>query len=126
PLLERIGCRTLVAAPAPVWGNLHVVEVETSGGAPDAADAAWRLDAPATLVFTSGSTGTPKAALHTLGNHVASARGVVSFFGFGPGDRWLLNLPLYHVGGLAVLFRCVLAGAAVVLPGEGEPIEKTV
>jgi O-succinylbenzoic acid--CoA ligase len=33
-----------------------------------------------------------------------------------PGDRWLLSLPLYHVGGLAILFRCALGGAGVALP----------
>jgi len=33
-----------------------------------------------------------------------------------PGDRWLLSLPLYHVGGLAILVRCALAGAAVAVP----------
>jgi O-succinylbenzoic acid--CoA ligase len=124
-LLERIGCDTLVASPDPVWTGLCVIEIETSGGA-DAPGTAWRLDAPATLVFTSGSTGTPKAALHTLGNHVASARGSVTFFDLQPGDRWLLNLPLYHVGGFAVLVRCVLAGATVVLPGESASIEDTV
>ena len=31
-------------------------------------------------------------------------------------DGWLLSLPLFHVGGLAILFRCFLAGACVVLP----------
>ncbi len=40
----------------------------------------------------------------------------------GPGDRWLLTLPLYHVGGLAILFRCLLGGAAVVLPGQTKDI----
>ncbi|MEP0547708.1 MAG: o-succinylbenzoate--CoA ligase [Rhodothermales bacterium] len=131
-LLERIACRTLVAEPDPAWGGFDVIEAEylTSyrrpGGASLHEPSDWRLDAPATLVFTSGSTGTPKAALHTLGNHVMSARGSVAFFGFGPGDRWLLDLPLYHVGGLAVLVRCVLAGAAVVLPTRGVPVEETV
>ena len=32
-----------------------------------------------------------------------------------PDDRWLSCLPLYHVGGLAVLFRSCLYGTAVVL-----------
>ena len=125
-LLERIACRTLVAAPDPSWVGLRAFEVETSGGAPAAPDTDWRLTAPATLVFTSGSTGTPKAALHTLGNHIASARGAVAFFDLRPGDRWLLSLPLYHVGGLAVLVRCVLVGATVVLSREGATIEETV
>jgi len=30
-------------------------------------------------------------------------------------DRWLLSLPLFHVGGLSILFRCFLQGATVVL-----------
>ena len=34
------------------------------------------------------------------------------------GDRWLLGLPLYHVGGLAVLFRALVSGATVVLAGK--------
>ena len=75
------------------------------------------LDRDATLVFTSGSTGTPKAALHTLQNHVASAAGSNANIPVNPGDRWLLSLPLYHVGGLAILFRCALGGAVVALPG---------
>jgi O-succinylbenzoic acid--CoA ligase len=77
------------------------------------------LERDATLVFTSGSTGTPKAALHTLANHVWSARGAATNLPLAAGHRWLLSLPLYHVGGLAVLVRCALAGAAVALPDAG-------
>ena len=61
----------------------------------------------------------PKAALHTVGNHVASARGVIERMGLEAGDRWLLDLPLYHVGGLGVVVRCALAGAAMALPAPG-------
>ena len=76
----------------------------------------WPLGRPATVVFTSGSSGTPKAALHALGNHYWSARGSNENIPLAPGDRWLLSLPLYHVGGLAIFFRCLLAGATVVVP----------
>ena len=76
-------------------------------------------DRPATIVFTSGSTGTPKAALHTWRNHLYSAKGSNANLPLHPGDRWGLSLPLYHVGGLAILVRCALAGAAVVLPESG-------
>ena len=76
------------------------------------------LSHPATIAYTSGTTGTPKAALHTVGSHVWSARGLTEAIPLVPEDRWLLNLPLYHVSGLAIVYRCALAGAAVVLPGS--------
>ncbi len=74
------------------------------------------LSQPATILFSSGSTGLPKAILHNWGNHYYSALGSNENITLEPGDRWLLSLPLYHVAGIAVLFRCFLAGATVVLP----------
>lgn len=75
-------------------------------------------DRPATIVFTSGSTGVPKAVLHTCGNHYYNALGSNTNLPLTVGDRWLLNLPLHHVADIGILFRCLLAGAAVVLPGK--------
>ncbi len=72
-----------------------------------------RLDDPVTVVFTSGTTGQPRAVLHSLANHYYNALGSNQNIGLEPGDVWLLSLPLYHVGGLGILFRCFLAGAAV-------------
>ena len=71
---------------------------------------------PATLLFTSGSTGQPTGVLHAWSNHLYSAKGANANMPLGTGDRWLLSLPLYHVGGLAILVRCALAGAAVAVP----------
>lgn len=82
------------------------------------------VDQPATIVFTSGSSGTPKAALHTMGNHYFSAEGANQNIPVGPGDRWLLSLPLYHVGGLAILFRCWLAGATAVIARPDESLRE--
>ncbi len=92
--------------------------VEEEGGFREAAPR-LAVDQPATMVFTSGSTGVAKAVLHSVGNHYFSARGSNENIALGPGDRWLLALPLYHVGGLGVVFRCVLAGATVVVPESG-------
>lgn len=74
------------------------------------------LDQPATVVLTSGSTGDPKPVLHSLGNHLDSAAAANANMTLQPGDRWLLSLPLHHVAGLGVVFRCAIAGAAVAVP----------
>jgi o-succinylbenzoate---CoA ligase len=84
------------------------------------------LDRPVTAVFTSGSTGTPKAALHTWGNHYYNALGSNRNILLQPGHRWLMSLPLYHVGGLGILFRCLTAGAVMVLPPPDEPLQQTI
>mgnify|MGYP001198997060 CR=1 FL=1 len=78
----------------------------------------------ATIIFTSGSTGHPKAALHSLDNHLYSAMGAHENMPFGPGDRWLLSLPLYHVGGLAILVRALWGGGAVVFTDKERPLHE--
>ncbi len=67
------------------------------------------------IFFTSGTTGKPKGALISLEAHLASAHMSAERLGAFPTDRWLLNLPMYHVGGLAIVFRTALAGATIVL-----------
>ncbi len=84
------------------------------------------LDQPATIVFTSGSSGKPKAALHTFANHYYNALGSNENIPLAPGDLWLHSLPLYHVGGLSILFRCILAGATIALPEPGERIGEAI
>jgi O-succinylbenzoic acid--CoA ligase len=84
------------------------------------------LRRPATIIFTSGSTGTPKAALHTFSNHYHNALGSNANITLRQGNRWLHSLPLYHVGGLSILFRCLLAGATVVFPEQGTQIGESI
>lgn len=67
----------------------------------------------ATIILTSGSSSTPKAVPLSLANHAASVRAVTDRIGSYPDDRWLLCLPLEHIGGMAILFRSVMTGASV-------------
>lgn len=75
----------------------------------------WHLQQPVSIIFTSGSTGSPKAVVHTLGNHYFNALGSNENIKMEPGGRWQLSLPLYHVSGMGIVFRTLLAGAAMVI-----------
>lgn len=67
------------------------------------------------LLYTSGSTAAPKIAILPFSALLANAEGALSALNLRPGDQWRLTLPLYHVGGIGILFRCILARAAIVL-----------
>ena len=69
-------------------------------------------DDVALVVGTSGTTGAPKGALLTAAALIASASATHDRLG-GPGS-WLLALPPYHIAGLQVLVRSVLAGSVPV------------
>ncbi len=71
---------------------------------------------PATILFTSGSSGTHKAVVHTLTHHIESALASNDNIKLALGDRWLATLPFHHVAGLSIIFRTMLAGAAIVIP----------
>jgi len=88
--------------------------------APDAFDAPETMDRPVTIIHTSASSGQAKAALHSFANHWYSALGSNENLPFGPGECWLLSLPLYHIGGYALIFRSLISGGAIAI---GEPAD---
>ena len=67
------------------------------------------------LLLTSGSTGAPKIAMLSLSNLIANAMGAIPALDLRPNDQWRLTLPLYHVGGIGIIIRCILARATIVL-----------
>ncbi len=78
--------------------------------------------AQATLIFTSGSAGVGKACLHSFANHYFNALGSNQNIPLAAGDAWLLSLPLFHVAGIGVLFRCLLSGATIAVPAADAPL----
>lgn len=104
----------LVAAARPM---LVLTEADLASLDGEAMDLETRAEAedPLAIVFTSGTSGTPKGAVLPRRAFVASAHASAKNLGFYDDDRWLLCMPLCHVGGLSILTRCLLAMRPVVL-----------
>jgi O-succinylbenzoic acid--CoA ligase len=127
--------RDEVAAEFESGQRVHSMDSLTGSGTTEspAGRGRWRhrrgLDETRILLFTSGTTGDPKAVRLTPRNVGASAAGSAFRLGVEPEDRWVLTLPLYHMGGLAIVLRAAIYGTAVVLerefdaPGTARTIE---
>lgn len=61
---------------------------------------------------TSGSEGIPKWVGLSRVAFLSSARAVNAHLEASSKDRWLIALPLHHVGGFAILGRCHAAGSS--------------
>jgi o-succinylbenzoate---CoA ligase len=79
------------------------------------------VSSPHAIVYTSGSSGAPKGVVLTLSNLMWNAISVGFRSGASPRDRWLLCMPLFHVGGYAIVFRSVLYGSGIVLHPRFDP-----
>ena len=75
-------------------------------------------DDEAIIIYTSGTTGKPKGCLLTHRNVVANARQISQWLGFGPGDRLLTIMPLFHMNAVSVTTMSALyaGGSSVVSP----------
>ncbi|MEZ6007445.1 MAG: AMP-binding protein [Planctomycetota bacterium] len=73
-----------------------------------------------TLLGTSGTSGAPRLVAHAWGQHRDAAWGALGRLDLPPGARWLLSLPLHHVGGLAIVHRAGMGDLGLLVPGPGE------
>jgi O-succinylbenzoic acid--CoA ligase len=107
--------RTLLPALESVLsgGDSALLPVPAGAAVPSALRVGDAIDDDVALVVTtSGTTGPPKGALLTAAALTASAAATHHRLG-GPG-RWLLALPPYHIAGVQVLVRSLLAGTSPV------------
>lgn len=69
----------------------------------------------AAILYTSGTTGRSKGAMLSHANLRSNAEALVKAWGFGPDDRLLHALPIFHVHGLFLSLHCSLMSASEVL-----------
>ena len=67
------------------------------------------------ILFTSGSSGKPLPVGLTYENIFWSVLGSNLRLGNLPGDTWLVCLPLFHVGGVSIVFRSILNESPILL-----------
>lgn len=117
-LLEPLREALSGAGPA-LW--LHPAGTAPSVGRPLDLNDDEQSDPTAVCITTSGSTGAAKSVLLSTGALLASA--AATHDRLGGSGQWLLALPAYHVAGLQVLVRSLIAGTrpAVAEPGQFTP-----
>ncbi len=90
------------------------VPLPAGQGAARRASRARRVAEGAALVLrTSGTSGVPKGAVIGFDALIASADAQAGLLGSEADDRWLLCMPLFHIGGLSIPVRAARVGAEV-------------
>ena len=94
------------------------VESATAGQSSELAEPDISENDEAVIIYTSGTTGKPKGCLLTHGNLIANARQITEWLGFGPEDRLLSVMPLFHMNAVTVTTMTALyaGGSTVVSP----------
>lgn len=84
-----------------------------------------KLETISNIILSSGSTGDPKGVVHNFANHLYHAESSNRFLQFFEEHSWLLTLPLYHVGGFSIIWKCLLADAQLEIPLNSSDISNT-
>lgn len=82
-----------------------------------------QLNQTAVIIFTSGTTSLseeknkkPKGVVLSFKNLISSAFLGNQIFNYSAQDKWLLSLPLYHIGGFSILVRALLFDSHIIIP----------
>lgn len=113
--VSEAGCRLVVVDESAPDLGAPVLSLETFGDGAEGPSDETDPARPWYVLFTSGSGGSARGVLLTGANIAAAVEASARRLGNGPEDRWLAVLPLFHVGGLSVLWRTARAGGTVVL-----------
>jgi len=102
-------------AVAQALSGAQPMSVSPDHGSAQWLDRAVDPEKPYAFMLTSGSSGTSKIVILSRRAVLASALASECNLGVEDEDRWLLCLPLSHVGGLSILVRMLAARRTIVL-----------
>ncbi len=74
------------------------------------------------IMYTSGTTGLPKGAMHTHNSAIWTCISSGPTIDQRYRDRYLMSLPLFHVGALTPLTTCVYCGITAVVLRSFDPV----
>lgn len=74
------------------------------------------------IMYTSGTTGLPKGVVHTHNTSIWAVLTVAGTTDFRDGDRYLVALPMFHVGSLTPVTLAVYRGVTSIVMREFDPV----
>jgi long-chain acyl-CoA synthetase len=116
PRLSKV--KSYISLKGPVPGMVSYQELldEDDSGEPDVD---VRKDDPVIILYTSGTTGTPRGALYTHAQKLDNTRIKALEMGTKAGDRHLMVLPFFHIGGDSHVWPFFLVGGCnVIMPNR--------
>src|SRR5690625_1332539 len=115
--LDDVGVTTIIATKPIEMGHFNIIkfsdlyDLETAG----VEDREISGGDVLSIMFTSGTTGRAKAVKQTYANHYASAKGCEKRFNYDSDSIWMQVNPIYHISGLSIVLRCVIAQCTNIL-----------
>jgi long-chain acyl-CoA synthetase len=73
---------------------------------------------PFVIFYTSGTTGMPRGALYTQGSNIENARTKALEIGVERGDKHIMILPLFHIGGYSHFWAFFYVGGSNVIMSQ--------
>ena len=112
--LQDLGITKVISSlPKPEGLNVAWVQMGTSSANSPKIIGADQAAHFTSIIRTSGSSGNPKSAVLRDVHHRASAHAVNEYFAISHQSCLLLSLPLYHVSGLSMVYRSMIAQASL-------------
>ncbi len=116
-LLSDSGCSLVIADVEldGLPGGVKQISVDSSAATDMVLEPSGARGDVQLIVTTSGSEGDPKGVMLSGANIAASVAASRDRLGLNSDDLWLNCLPMYHIGGIMILYRCLDAGAGMLL-----------